>query len=177
MRHNNTLLLFIFITSIYFSSLFFGIVNATEPNYSILNINSNLLIEYPNDLSIKEFTKFNKPDIIRGFYFYDKSFTEDRQPYNTLHLSILIVDNEKNISVESWVKQNLDPLIIREVKEVIIKDNGSYGAYSTGSLVDAEDNWWGHSSGPYHPTDNPSGQGDEVSDNINFIPWLTSSPQ
>src|SRR3712207_7215115 len=28
--------------------------------------------------------------------------------------------------------------------------------------VDARNNWWGHASGPYHPTKNPSGQGNPV---------------
>jgi hypothetical protein len=42
------------------------------------------------------------------------------------------------------------------------------------TMVDAESNWWGHPSGPYHPTFNPSGLGDRVSDNVDFDPWLRS---
>ena len=43
----------------------------------------------------------------------------------------------------------------------------------TASLtVDARSNWWGDSSGPYHPTANPTGAGDPVSDNVLFNPWL-----
>jgi len=38
--------------------------------------------------------------------------------------------------------------------------------------VDAINNWWGSSSGPYHPTLNPSGTGDKVSDYVIFDPWL-----
>jgi parallel beta-helix repeat protein len=38
--------------------------------------------------------------------------------------------------------------------------------------VNALYNWWGHESGPYHPTTNPSGQGDPVSDHVNYNPWL-----
>jgi parallel beta-helix repeat protein len=38
--------------------------------------------------------------------------------------------------------------------------------------VDAEYNWWGDSTGPYHPTGNPSGQGGAVSDHVDFDPWL-----
>ena len=34
--------------------------------------------------------------------------------------------------------------------------------------VDARGNWWGHSTGPYHPTKNPQGQGVRVSDYVNF---------
>jgi len=33
-------------------------------------------------------------------------------------------------------------------------------------------NWWGDDSGPYHPGQNPNGQGDQVDDNVIFDPWL-----
>lgn len=45
-----------------------------------------------------------------------------------------------------------------------------------GPVLDARNNYWGHASGPYHATQNPGGQGDDVGDNILFYPWL-SSPQ
>jgi len=38
--------------------------------------------------------------------------------------------------------------------------------------VNATYNWWGDASGPYHPTLNPQGKGDRVSDNVLFEPWL-----
>ena len=43
---------------------------------------------------------------------------------------------------------------------------------TSGLSIDATNNWWGTASGPYHETDNPSGEGDEVSDNVIFDPWL-----
>jgi hypothetical protein len=39
------------------------------------------------------------------------------------------------------------------------------------ALADARLNWWGDSSGPYHPILNPAGLGDEVSDSVQFAPW------
>ena len=39
-------------------------------------------------------------------------------------------------------------------------------------LVSAENIWWGSATGPYHPTANPSGLGDTVSDYVSFDPWL-----
>ncbi len=38
-------------------------------------------------------------------------------------------------------------------------------------LVDARFNYWGDSTGPYHPLRNPSGLGDDVSDSVLFEPW------
>ncbi len=41
-------------------------------------------------------------------------------------------------------------------------------------VLDATLNWWGHASGPYHPTTNSYGKGDEVSDNVVYLPWLNA---
>ena len=38
--------------------------------------------------------------------------------------------------------------------------------------VDATNNWWGDPSGPWHPRLNPTGKGNEVSNNVLFKPWL-----
>jgi parallel beta-helix repeat protein len=48
-----------------------------------------------------------------------------------------------------------------------------YGVYKEGgSTVNATYNWWGDSAGPYHPTKNPLGAGNQVSDYVLFEPWL-----
>jgi len=39
------------------------------------------------------------------------------------------------------------------------------------ALADARHNWWGHDSGPYHPTLNPAGLGDTIGDGVQFTPW------
>ncbi len=55
--------------------------------------------------------------------------------------------------------------------------NNAYGIYNSSSnSVVAQNNWWGHRTGPYHPTLNPGGLGNPVSDNVNFIPWLKQEP-
>lgn len=58
------------------------------------------------------------------------------------------------------------------------KGTGSFEAVSfdaTGTIVDlnAENNWWGDASGPTH-AGNPGGTGADVSDNVDYTPWLTS---
>jgi hypothetical protein len=53
-----------------------------------------------------------------------------------------------------------------------IEANQNYGLYNEDTVtVDAEHNWWGDASGPYHPVLNPGGLGDSVSDYVDFIPW------
>lgn len=56
-----------------------------------------------------------------------------------------------------------------------IYGNTNYGVYNGDSsvIINAEYNWWGHESGPYYPPINPNGQGDRVSDYIDYTPWLT----
>ena len=54
-----------------------------------------------------------------------------------------------------------------------ISGNDSYGVSSTNPVVHAIGNWWGAVSGPYHPTTNPDGLGNEVTDFVEFDPWTT----
>jgi hypothetical protein len=53
----------------------------------------------------------------------------------------------------------------------------SYGLrnINTTTTIDAENNWWGHTTGPYHASTNPGGQGDAVTNFVDFDPWLSDS--
>jgi hypothetical protein len=42
------------------------------------------------------------------------------------------------------------------------------------TIVDARQAWWGDASGPRHPTANPAGLGNAVSDGVLFAPWRAS---
>ena len=55
-----------------------------------------------------------------------------------------------------------------------ITENIRYGVHNVwpSATIDAENNWWADSTGPYHPTLNPGGLGDSVSDYVDFDPWL-----
>lgn len=60
------------------------------------------------------------------------------------------------------------------------RDNEFYGpgiaAVSSAPYFDARENWWGDSTGPYHPNLNPNGLGTEVGNGVVFEPWLTMHP-
>jgi len=60
-----------------------------------------------------------------------------------------------------------------------IYDNYTYGVMNndTSANLDATVNWWGDPTGPYHPTTNPSGLGDEVTDYVNYAGWITEEPE
>ncbi|MBC8402358.1 MAG: fibronectin type III domain-containing protein, partial [Candidatus Marinimicrobia bacterium] len=42
------------------------------------------------------------------------------------------------------------------------------------NITQALNNYWGHTSGPYHPSQNPTGQGDSTNVFVNVNPWLTT---
>jgi len=65
-----------------------------------------------------------------------------------------------------------------------IHGNSNYGVYNADRsvVINAENNWWGHESGPLDDSDdrstgglyNPDGQGDRVSDYVDYDPWTTT---
>ena len=67
---------------------------------------------------------------------------------------------------------NMTGLILRNNQFL---ENTDYGVYNYGTpIVDARRNWWGDASGPYHPSLNSQGQGDQVSDLVLFEDWYTN---
>lgn len=71
---------------------------------------------------------------------------------------------------------DMDPI------EVVIEDNKIYdnywGLFYNADLtngVTAEANWWGSANGPTNELNNPYGDGDAISDNVDFAPWYTNA--
>lgn len=53
-----------------------------------------------------------------------------------------------------------------------LEGNTPYGVTNKATAqLDARRNWWGDPTGPYHPTINPGGLGDRISDNVLYDPW------
>jgi parallel beta-helix repeat protein len=72
-------------------------------------------------------------------------------------------------------------ILCSEMSEVIVDSNDICGNAGYGILnsvptctIEAEYNWWGSATGPYHPDLNPAGLGDTVSDYVDFEPWAYS---
>ena len=94
-----------------------------------------------------------------------------------------VLVNADNVEIEQCkITANYDGIkIINESENVNIQDcdifkNSALGAnaWDKGEKsVDATNNWWGHPSGPFHPTRNTGGKGNIVSDYVNFNPWLS----
>jgi hypothetical protein len=76
---------------------------------------------------------------------------------NTVGIDVAAAVNASNILVD---KNN-------------IYGNAVYGIRNLNiSTLNAKYNWWGNETGPYEPTFNPAGSGDNISGNVEFKPWL-----
>ncbi len=56
-----------------------------------------------------------------------------------------------------------------------IYNNSDYGIDANENndyTMDATRNWWGHGTGPYHDPENPDGEGDPVSNYVDFESWF-----
>ena len=57
-----------------------------------------------------------------------------------------------------------------------IQKNTGFGITSrTDVAFNARGNWWGDSTGPDNSTTNPGGKGNQVSDDVNFSPWVSQA--
>jgi len=108
---------------------------------------------------------------ITGNHIRDCSFYGIRlvsTEYNSIAYNT-ITGNRIGISTEYYVREY-------DIHHNSFYGNVEFGLYAdegTAAVVNAALNWWGHDSGPYHPSENPTGEGDNVSDKVEFVPWLT----
>ena len=72
-------------------------------------------------------------------------------------------------NIESWGIYNQSSETLNLTSNVI-KNNGN-GVYSSGAQINAKYVEWGDDTGPYHPTLNPTGLANRVSDNVLIDPW------
>jgi len=98
--------------------------------------------------------------------------------YNCMNSTVFIENNK--------IYENMHgvQIVPNENIEIIYNEfhDNTYGAISEpwfdGSTyhnvyLDAIMNWWGDPTGPYHPTKNPDGLGDEIYGDVLFNPWIT----
>jgi parallel beta-helix repeat protein len=88
-----------------------------------------------------------------------------------------IIRNSDNIGVMA------DNDAMPVIRNCIIENNKRFGVYNNKKvIVDARYCWWGDATGPHDPSDrpddptglhNPDGQGDEVSNYVDYTEWLS----
>ncbi len=87
--------------------------------------------------------------------------------YNTFH------DNENGFTFSSYDGAVGSTVSIVDNNFV---GNSAYGMENMDSVtINAQGNWWGDDTGPYHPVSNPTGLGNEVSDYVDYANWRTTA--
>ena len=98
-------------------------------------------------------------------------FLEEYATLNELKGNI-ISHNRRGIELVKYSKFNM-----AENNEIF--GNWEYGVYAMNNgnyTLNATNNWWNTDSGPFHPTMNNKGTGDNVTNNVIFFPWINFSP-
>ncbi len=114
--------------------------------------------------------------------------------YNTVFTNNTFFGNrQEGILVEGTVTSNITANAIMQnaygvrfngtqnnAAELNSMSSNTFGMFvSDGATVQAQNNYWGDPTGPYHSTLNPQGKGNSVNGNgtdLNFTPFLTTNP-
>ena len=96
------------------------------------------------------------------------------------------LESSSNVNMSDNIIQNnsLGVVIISFSQMVFIQRNqlenniefGINATHNNGIIVTASYNDWGYDSGPNHEIRNPLGQGDKVSNNVIYEPWIINNP-
>ena len=83
----------------------------------------------------------------------------------------------KNVTISNNSKEGIyasvDEVISVSYSNIVNNDFGVYNA-TNASILNLANNYWGDSSGPYHPSQNASGKGDSVNIFTTVSSWLTA---
>jgi len=121
------------------------------------NSRNGIILDSTSDSTIEDNICSSNNEV--GIRFWDSS--------DSILLNNTISDNEVGIFLEFRSKDN-------SAHENNIHNNiesGMDASVNNGFNINATNNWWGDKTGPYHPTLNPNGSGNAVSDYVLFEPW------
>ena len=106
-------------------------------------------------------------DSIIGWSAHSGIEIENASP--TIERNILVDNQASGLDVRLGAKPRVE-------NNAIFNNKWGASSLSPSVVVDVANNWWGDSSGPYHETRNPHGQGNAVSDGFDFVPWRAYPP-
>jgi hypothetical protein len=87
------------------------------------------------------------------------------------------IDSQPEITIiRTEISENGTGIDILSTVETSIQQNSIHGNELGVGGTHFENNWWGDSSGPNDPVENPNGLGDPVSEGVQYVPWLTVDP-
>jgi len=139
-----------------------GSDNVLSNNTSNSNRNIGICVSNSKRITLSyNICQFNK----YGISFYNIS--ESGLSHNT------ITGNGKGIWIDSTAGSYLTTNLSAHNNTIF--GNTEYGidaARNDNYPINATNNWWGDDSGPYHQANNTAGTGDNITDFVEFGPWL-----
>jgi len=115
---------------------------------------------------------------ITGSAMYGISIEESQQDTDDEYDDLLIENNTITGSTLNGIHiyENCGTITGLVIKYNNISGNTNYGIENLNEVgYNAKYNWWGDVTGPEHTTSNPAGEGDIVSDNVTYVPWLDAA--
>ena len=113
----------------------------------------------------------------------DYYYSPDYAPYDPNRYAAITLDNSSPTITSCLFESNYYGIISRNTSLPTITNcdfvgtNPTYGYaiqnQTSTNTVTAENCWWNHNTGPYNATSNPGGQGERVSNYVDFTPWAT----
>jgi hypothetical protein len=140
---------------------------------------SNVIIE---GLTVTDYTDFGirivKVKDTDSFSLRDNTFQGVSGSVTGVEVDNVASDGELTIERNTITDNDIGIKLLAEVAGAIIKYNDISGntlglELLGGGAADASRNWWGHISGPKHTVSNPRGEGDGISGDADYQPWLT----
>jgi parallel beta-helix repeat protein len=149
-----------------------GIVLRTSSNHNIVINNTSSNNNYGIDLkSSVGNTLVNNIFSSNNIGITFENSSNNKAFYNIISMNMIGV----GIGVIEVEGTKFGNLTGNEINMNDIYENAQFGILNEfPTEVNATLNWWGDRSGPHHPTSNPNGKGDRVSENVLFKPWLTA---
>jgi parallel beta-helix repeat protein len=116
-----------------------------------------------------------------GVYCYESSPTISGNTFSDLYYGVYCYSNSSPTVTGNTLQDNYYGLYaetnsVPVVNNNNIMGNSNYGLYydNSAGTLNAENNWWGDATGPYHDTLNPGGLGDYVTNGVDFEPWAVA---
>jgi len=162
-----------------FGILFFDTNNSVIQNITTHTINIGIFLRSSHNNTITNNT-FSDNEV--GIYLENSNnntITYNTATYNMY--GIYLDSSNDNVFTNNILSDNINGIDLRSssrdnnAHDNIIFDNiefGINGIENNGFIIDASNNWWGTTSGPFHPSMNPGGEGDNITDYVEFDPWV-----
>ena len=153
--------------------------NTLERNICELNVKYGIRLEHSHNNTIVNCTTSHNAYSGISFYFANNNTVMNTKIERNFVHGIYIGSSFSNLFYNNSLISNRFGAYIdansphNGFQHNVFCGNTRYGIYTEMIPAEAEYNWWGDPTGPYNPRSNPQGLGDNVTDRVIFVPWMS----